>query len=386
MGMFVQLQALLVMPISHAVGCHPKDIMLCDSLALIVSLITNKFSGSILFMIGARACLAVSSMIFSFFIFMAFILMMHHHLTLYSYILIVFFYGVALGLVYPALNHTILNLKENVCYKSRALCLLNVIWNLGFFFSGAMFSLLAAFHLQLWLLFGLFSLFFCYSIFNFYVIFNDPGCCRSPKPSIPLKSAMHPFGVLITGVILLTVTFSQNTIEYWFPVHLQLGSHLNLSSVAFIMSGFGLAQAIGRLSFAIFYVNRNIFIFLWLSFLALIIGTLVFTSAHDFLSSLIIVFMIGLSSSCLIPLLMSIGSRTESDYIPSYTGFFIFMNTLGSLTSFLFNSGVISTISTNYSFFVTPCMLAAGLMLSVVVGINQNDKKSLKAIFHASPR
>ena len=107
----------------------------------------------------------------------------------------------------------------------------------------------------------------------------------------------------------------QRALEYWFPVILEVKHNFSTMDTAYIMSFFGISQAFGRLVLGLFLLRRIPSTFYILVASALFsLGFLAFLWVSHYHAFFIIIVMIGLASSCLLPVIMSYASSLTKSY------------------------------------------------------------------------
>lgn len=347
----------MVLPISKLLIINPHKIVFYDGIEIVISLIMNHYSRYILLSLGLKRAREVSSVLFFSSLFSLYWLSAQHLLTTSAYILTVTCDGMALGLLYPSLNHLVLQMRNCASEKSRYLSLLNVSWSCGYLVCGAMVSRFL--YLQSLASILLISVFFLLYLLLDFLFLNPADCVFQQHTS----RDRVPRSIFFIGLILASVTFSQNSIEYWMPVVMNLSHGISLSSCALIMTFFGVAQATGRLLFGVFAAKLKIVTFSIIPFVGFFFAVVVSTFVDNFAGFFVCIILMGLSSSCLLPVIMTLSAEFGIKPDPKHTCFFIFMNTLGSGLSFAFNGIGANALPPHEMSLGAPVFLLLGLIL-----------------------
>ena len=373
MGMQIAAQGLLVTRISKALDVPISSIVFYDSFSLVVSLLINALSGKVILRLGEINIRNIAMCIFCMSNIILFGLLYFTALEIEYYIALQIFNGVALGLIYPALNNPILrqNWAENL--KSSILALVNVSWSVGFFCAAQLLYFIAKQFDVIMLLLVIATGFFLALLQRHpFSAASNLSKDRLQAQSVNSYSQEKLLGIgkisllvlLLTGIPLLSTSFSQNTIEYWFPSFLEINKNFSIGTAAAIVSFFSIGQAVGRLVLGIFFLPWvNVFNFIKISFLSLAFLIILFLlNKNEFLLCLILLG-VGLSSSCLLPAIMSLGSVTILNYNAHHTSFLIFMNSLGSSLGLLVTSIVGQQFNHALAISVAPVLLIANILL-----------------------
>lgn len=347
-GFEIATQALLVVKFSSAIHVRISTILLCDSLIIFSSLIVNYTSCFFICRFSRLQIIRFACLCFILADTILFILLNTHVFKEYLvcfYLISMVLQGVCLGLLYPVLNNIILSSQETQKVKASLLSFFNALWNIGYFVSGVLFSILSS--LGYTSVIYLVSTVLFLAVLNFNIVDDLLKSSSHTKENNTFSFFRLSRSVLLAGFIGLIVTYSQGVIEYWFPVYLHAKLHYTAATIGIFSSLFALGQFLGRIvigCYVLSKVNLNIYLKIMLLLLAFLVYSFSFVSIYALLG--LIVFTIGIVTSCLIPVVMSIGCSDTPALTSSYL---VFMNTLGSILcfiviSFFFNATLYFTV------------------------------------------
>jgi fucose permease len=386
-GFQICLQGLFITEFSHALHTSTSKIIFLESVALTCCLISNYFSAYFINRFSAFNVLKISILLFIFGDIIFYIILAHTktpvNFTWLSYILTLIITGLGLGLLYPSINHTILELNTTSVKKASTLTWLNAFWNIGYCISSLIASTTAAAHKPNIPFLILSTLFITLLIY-----LNKQTNLYQPQTNlITLQSKRRnrinfndiPQQLLLVGCICLVITFTQNTVEYWFPAYLRIEHQKGMSMTAFAMSFFGLGQLLGRLFFGFWVipkVNLTRFIIIMIAVLSSAISLFLF--ANPISITFLLIFIIGLSSSCLLPIMMNHDARrTACNHKAS---FLVLMNTLGSTISFWLTSLFSQFISIHYAIISAPILLLSALAAYFLLQTDYGKRRILASL------
>ena len=243
-GFQICLQGLFITEFSHALQTSASKIIFLESIALTCCLISNYFSAYFINRFSAFNVLKISILLFIFGDIIFYIILAHTktpvNATWLSYTFSLVITGTGLGLLYPSINHMILGLRITSVKKASTLTWLNAFWNIGYCISSLIASTTAAAHkpnIPFLILSALFITLFMY-------LNKQTNINQQQTNQITLQSKRRnrinfndiPQQLFFVGCICLVITFTQNTVEYWFPAYLKIEHQKGMSMTAFAMS------------------------------------------------------------------------------------------------------------------------------------------------------
>ena len=332
-GFEIASQAMFVVNFSSAIQVSISTILLYNALIIFVSLVVNYLSFFFIIRYSRIHIIKFACLCFILADAILFVLLNAHvfkHYLVCFYLISMMLQGLSLGLLYPVLNNIVLDSQETQKMKAALLSFFNALWNVGYFFSGMFFAIFSSIGCAS-AMYVILAMFFVI-VLTFNVgddVHRDSSFTKNTKAFSFFRLSNS---VLLAGFLGFIVTYSQSVIEYWFPVFLHVNLHFTATYIGMFSSLFALGQFLGRIVIGYYVlpkVNLNIFL---LSMLFLL-GVLVYSFTGISICALLgfIVFMIGIVTSCLIPVVMSMSCSDTPALTSSYL---VFMNTFGSITSF----------------------------------------------------
>lgn len=337
MGAIIAIQGMLVRHAADYFNIHVGNIVFYDSLPWVLGIICNLLSGKIISKYGSLFLMRLSAFTYisSYLCIFLIVLTNVHSLNLYIFCLIIS--GIGLGFAYPAMNFIALNNKMNTRNKGAILNQVNAFWSISYFITTYFAGIILSHYEWNTLYLIPICLLLVLIVSSVFIPKEENWIFVTKEGSVSKQVHLTPF-IILTFVLFL-LTSSQSLIQYWFPTYLEKELLFSDYSAGILVSTYGIGQGVARLIGG-FYIFKKVnpVKFLPFGIVTLLVAYIIFLQINNFNILSIFIFIIGLASGGLLPLLLVISININKNISPYRLSFLIFMDSMGPICSLALSS------------------------------------------------